>query len=417
MTKIEKLYADKEAAYRAMRDIREKMDADGNFADAAAETTYRNADAAFTKADQLLRDELRFEQIEKDSVGAEMARQERTSANTSTTAQKDAVQAYADVFMRYLQRGVSGLNSDEVRILEHRGTDPQITTTDSKGGFLVPQSFSEELTSRMLYYGGMLQACRIYSDTLGGTLEWPTGDDTSNTGSTQTTEGSAVAVQDMSFGQVLFGHYTMTSNIVKVSRQLVQDERVGLLTGVLTDQLGERLGRRINTALTNGTGTNAPYGLTTCVTNRGKEAASRTEFTKAELIDMQHSVDRAYRGAPNVGWMMNDTILAAARKLDVANTDTVQIFYPGLAVGEPDRLLGQQIWINNDLAGTQAQSAKIIYYGDFSKYVIRQIKGIAIERNDTKYWDELNVAFMGWTRLDGNLIDAQAIKFLQNKTT
>jgi HK97 family phage major capsid protein len=115
--------------------------------------------------------------------------------------------------------------------------------------------------------------------------------------------------------------------------------------------------------------------------------------------------------------MMNDTILAAARKLDVGNTDTVQIFYPGLAVGEPDRLLGQQIWVNNDLTGTQAQSAKIIYYGDFSKYIIRQIKTISIERNDSLYWNELNVGFMGWLRLDGNLVDGQAIKFLQNKTT
>jgi HK97 family phage major capsid protein len=221
----------------------------------------------------------------------------------------------------------------------------------------------------------------------------------------------------MSFGQFLFGQYTMTSCIVKFSRQLVQDELVGLLAGVLTDQLGERLGRRVNTALTTGTGTNAPYGLTTSVTNRGKEAASQTAFTKAELIDLQHSVDRAYRGAPNVGFMMNDTILAAARKLDVGNTDTVQIFYPGLAVGEPDRLLGQQIWVNNDLTGTQAQSAKIIYYGDFSKYIIRQIKTISIERNDSLYWNELNVGFMGWLRLDGNLVDGQAIKFLQNKTT
>lgn len=409
---LQALYAKKEAAYRAMKDIRESLEANGKFTDATQETKWNQADADFREADTAIRNLQKFAEMEREAIAQEMERQER--AGKPVVAEKAL--EYGEVFNKFLSRGVNNLTSEERKVLEYRGTDPQITSTDSKGGFLVPRSFSEELSLRMKYYGPMLEAGRIYEDTIGGNLDWPTGDDTANTGATQT-EGSSIAVQDMAFGRVVFGNYTLTSGIVKISEQLLQDERVGLLSEVLLSALSERIGRRANNLLTLGTGSNQPAGVVPYAVNQGKETASQTAFTKAEIIDLQHSVDRAYRANPSAAFMMNDTILAAARKLDVANTDTVQIFYPGLAMGEPDQLLSQRIWINNDMASTQAQSAKIMLYGDFSKYVIRMIRGITLRRDDSRYFEELNIGFVGFMRLDGNLVDAQAIKFLQNKTS
>jgi HK97 family phage major capsid protein len=409
---LQTLYAKKEAAYRAMKDIRDSLERDGKFTDATQEAKWNQADADFRDADNAIRNLNKFAEMEREVVARELDAQERSGK----TVVADKALEYGEVFNRFLTRGLNNLTAEERKTLEYRGTDPQITATDSKGGFLVPRSFSEELTLRMKYFGPMLEAARIYEDVIGGNLDWPTGDDTSNTGTTQT-EGSAIAVQDMAFGRVVFGNHTLTSGIIKISEQLLQDERVSLLTEVLLSALSERIGRRANNLLTLGTGSSQPAGVVPYAVNQGKETASQTAFTKLELIDLQHSVDRAYRANPSSAFMMNDTILAAARKLDVGNTDTVQIFYPGLATGEPDRLLGQRVWINNDMAGTQAQSAKIMLYGDFSKYVIRMIRGITLRRDDSRYFDELNVGFVGFMRLDGNLVDAQAIKFLQNKTS
>ena len=109
--------------------------------------------------------------------------------------------------------------------------------------------------------------------------------------------------------------------------------------------------------------------------------------------------------------------LGYLKTLDVGNTDTVQIFYPGLAVGQVDRLLGYPIFINNDLTALTSSlpvaATKHIYFGDFSKYVIRKIRDISISRNDFLYWAEGEVGFMGWLRLDGNLINQNAIKALK----
>ena len=149
----------------------------------------------------------------------------------------------------------------------------------------------------------------------------------------------------------------------------------------------------------------------------GITSASATAITKSELVNHLHSVDKAYRNTgPSVGWMMNDTILGYLRTLDMS-TDTTHIFVPGNVItGVPDTLLGHRIFVNNDLTGTTnslpVASTKHIYFGDFSNYVIRMIRDVTISRNDQLYWADLEVGFMGFMRLDGNLLDQSAIKAL-----
>lgn len=396
--------------WATMLDLRGKK-VDGKFADATQEESYRKASDDFDSLSTQIVEAERFEAQERKALLDDEQRQAQPG-----TIQNEGQNSYEDVFWRYMRRSIgSTLSPEEMRLLETRGTNTQITTTNSLGGFLVPQSFSSQLENNMKWYGGMLEACRSYQDDMGGTLRWPTGDDTGTSGAfiaqnTQTT------VSDLTFGEVTFGDYTMDSKIIQVSNELIQDERVSLLQTVLLDNLSSRLGRGMNTKLTNGTGTSEPYGLTVAVTN-GTTVAGAAAITKKELINFTHSIDKAYRYGPNVGWMMSDTALAYLRGLDVGNTDTVQIFTPSLVAGEPDRLLGYPIFINNDLpamtAGVPITATKHIYFGDFSKYVIRRIKEPVISRNDQLYWEYRKVGFMGWLRFDANLIHPTAIKYLK----
>lgn len=404
----------REKVFREMKDIREKIGDDGKFADATQETKWQSADAEFRRLTDAIKVAEEFEQREKEMATAEFLAEEQREKGKEKSENRDSPN-YDKVWERYMRHGAGALSEQEKRVLQTRGTDTQITTTDSLGGFLVPTSFSGELEMKMKWYGGILQACDVFTTSIGGTLEWPTGDDTSATGGIQTTEAGEITVADMTFGQVLFNAWTFHSNVVQVSYQLIQDESVSL-SSALGGLLAERIGRNINAKLTTGTGTNQPYGLITTITS-GKEVASQTAFTKNELIDLYHSVDAAYRMSPSVGFMMHDLILAAARKLDVGNTDTVQIFTPSLIQGEPDRLLGKPIYINNDMASVQAQSAKIIAFGDFSKYKIRRVSGIQVRRSDERYFENLKAGFLAWTRIDANLVAAGSIKYLQNKTT
>ena len=145
----------------------------------------------------------------------------------------------------------------------------------------------------------------------------------------------------------------------------------------------------------------------------GKEAASKTAVTDTEIIDLEHSVDPAYR--PNSIWMFHDTILAAVRKLkDV--TSGQYLWQPGMQAGVPDRLLGYRYVVNQSMTGTQAQAAKIVLFGDFSKYKIRDVAGVRLVRLDELFAQTDQVGFVAFLRSDGNLLDAGTapIKHLTN---
>lgn len=355
---------------------------------------------------------LRQKGSKKRLLGAQAENEKATKAD----APQGKDMSYDGVWKRWITRGENArLPEAEMRILETRearGTSTQIVTTNSLGGYLVPQSFSNMLEMAGIWRGGMMEAGEIYPDEIGGTLKWPTGDDTGNTGEI-VGQGVARNVVDMTFGNVLFIDYTIDSGIVKVGRELVNDNRVNFLQKALANSLAERIRKKVNSVLTNGTGTNEPYGLTVAVTATGITTASATAITAAELLRLQYSVDQYYSEGAKVGWMMHRSTLGYLRTLDFG-TSTTHILADLRAGAQQEMLLGYPVFINNDLPamtnGLPVTATKHVYFGDFSKYVIRKIDDVSIERNDSRYWDSFTVGFMGWTRLDGNLITPNAIK-------
>lgn len=350
------------------------------------------------------------ENLEKKYL-LEQSGEERGEKKTTET--RDL--SYEGVFKRFLTLPQNGrLPDNEMRILETRGTNTQIVTTNNLGGYIVPQSFSGRLEMAGIWRGGMMEACEIYPDDIGGTLKWPTGDDTGTNGEI-VGQGVARNVQDMTFGNVLFVDYTIDSGIVKVGRELINDQRVGFLEKALSMAIAERIRKKTNSVLTNGTGTSEPYGLTVAVTATGITTAGATAITKSELSRLMYSVDQYYSDGPKVGWMMHRTTLGYLRTLDFS-TDTTHILSDLRMAGQQETLMGHPVFINNDLpamhqtTGLPVTGSKHIYFGDFSKYVIRRIDEVVIERNDSVYWDKFTAGFMAWTRLDGNLITPNAIK-------
>ncbi len=62
-------------------------------------------------------------------------------------------------------------------------------------------------------------------------------------------------------------------------------------------------------------------------------------------------------------------------------------------------------------------SARSLLFGDFKKYLIRDVMAVTLFRfADSKYLEKGQVAFLAWSRHDGNLIDASndAIKAFQH---
>jgi HK97 family phage major capsid protein len=128
-----------------------------------------------------------------------------------------------------------------------------------------------------------------------------------------------------------------------------------------------------------------------------------------DLVNLEHSVDPAYRYGAK--FMLNDATLKSIKQLK----DTLgrPLFVPGLASLAPDTILGYPYQINQDVPSLGSNS-KFLLFGKMDKYIIRSVKELSILRLDERYAEFGQVAFLGFGRYDGNLIDAgtNPVKYL-----
>ena len=285
---------------------------------------------------------------------------------------------------------------------EHRA---QSVGTVGGGGYLVPTTLSDALEKQLLYYANVREVAQVIRTSTGNPYDIPTMNDTTNKGEI-IAENTAFNAQDLAFSKVTLNSYKYSSKLVLCSIELLQDSIVDI-PSLLGEHLGERLGRIQADHFSTGTGSSQPQGLVTGAT-AGVTAASATAIAVNDLLGLVHSVDRAYR--QDAKFMMHDNVLLAIRKLQ----DTLgrPIFSESYIVGEPDRLFGYPVIINNSMASSIATTAKTILFGDFSKYIIRDALDVQIVRLDERYAEYGQVAFTAFLRTDAKVLMSTAIRLL-----
>lgn len=327
--------------------------------------------------------------------------------NAPKAADKGKERDYRSAYTDFLRRGWGNLDNETRSILiEKRGTSNQLVGTDSLGGYLVPDEWQPEIERAMLDYSGILQACRVLRTATGGTLYWPTEDDTT-TKAVKVGEAASFTVQDLTFGQKQLDAYKY-GTLVKVSYELLQDNAYNIEQEV-RNAFAPRFGRILNQECTTGDGSGDPNGIVTAST-LGKTAASATAFTYLEILDLKHSIDPAYRNSPQFGFMFNDAVLLAIKKL--VDSQNRPLWMPSYVAGQPDTIDGTRYYINQDMDSSINASSKLILVGDFSKYIVRMVQDMIIARRDELYSENGLVGFQGWMRFDGECINTAAIKHL-----
>lgn len=311
--------------------------------------------------------------------------------------------SYREMYVDYLRGGVASLSDEDRR--EFRA---QSAGTNSEGGFIVDSQFFAELNKSMKAFGPMLDpgVTRQITTGTGANLAWPTMDDTSNKGALLA-ENTQDSDSNLVFAQKQLDAYKYTSGIFRVSEELLQDSELDI-ESIVRDAMAERIGRIANEHLTTGTGTGQPNGILTATTS-GVTATSATAIDADELLDLFHSVDPAYR-AMGSAWMWNDATLKVLRKLKDGDGNYLWQA-PDLRTGEPGTFLGSPYVINQDMPDI-ATTATPVLFGNMDRYVVRRVKEFAIKRLVERYADFYQVGFVGFTRFDGELIDAGATRKL-----
>jgi len=269
---------------------------------------------------------------------------------------------------------------------------------DPAGGFLVPQGFVRALEVALLAYGGVRQVATLMRTSTGEDLPWPITNDTANEGIEAAETATMVAGTDPTFGSIVLRAYEYTSRFLPVSHVLVRDSAIDI-AALLGGLIGERLGRIQNRRCTTGTGAAQPRGIVTAAT-LGVTTAAATAISADELIQLEFAVDASYR--TGAGWMMHDAIQLQISLLKDGNG--AYLWQPSLVGGTPNRLRNYPITPNSHMSALMTATQDVVLFGQLSKYVIREVGTIRVQRLVERFAPDL--AFLGMMSFDGGLLDA-----------
>lgn len=381
----------------------------------------REFDAMMTDYDKIEGQVERLEKLEK-VTRALTAPDPRRPGGGGEAAGEDNGQpvTYREAFAEYLRcAGHQGEMRPEAREVLKSGYSKveqraQTGNVSAAGGFTVPTELQAILIKSMVAWGPMYDddICTTISTASGNPLPMPTVNDTASTLSV-TAEGVTLpdtGAKDVVFAQRQLDAFSYNTEWIRVSYELANDS-IFNMEQLLGDLLGERLGRRANQELTVGDGTGDPNGIVTA-SSLGVTAASATAITWDEVMGLEHSVDPAYRQSPKCRYMFHDNILLALRRLKDGQGN--YLWQMGdVKGGYPATFNGRQYSINQAMAATQVTTARVVLFGDFGKYFVRKVGAPIIGAiQDKDFWPGFGIA--GYIRLDGELADTAAVKYLRN---
>ena len=412
MSKLAQLRSQRDAAAKKAHDLNAKYPADQRMPAAEA-----------AQLDGFL--------AEVETIDAEIAREQRvaTLAGEAPAAQHDAAlqAAYragtgqpdeSAALRAVLSGGLSALSAEQRTAMNARVNHDiraaMSTTTGAEGGYTVATEFNRTLIEAMKAAFAVRSVASGFQTSTGAQMLFPTADSTSEEGEIIGQNASSNA-GETGFGQASLDVYKYSSKSIALPFELIQDSMFNI-EAYIQNLLNLRLGRIQNRHHTVGTGASQPRGIVTASAAGKVGATGQTvTVTYEDLVDLEHSVDPYYRSAGK--WMMHDDTLRILRK--IKDTNGRPIFVPGYEQGNPggapDRLLGREIVINQHMP-VMAANAKSILFGDFSKYLIRDVMDLTVFRmTDSKYTEKGQVGFLAFQRSGANMVDiGGAIKYYQN---
>jgi len=286
------------------------------------------------------------------------------------------------------------------------------STTTTEGGHGINLSMFEGFDEVLLAHGGVRAAAKRINTSDGGARHFATIDDTAVSANI-VGENTDATNDSITFGSVSVPVYTYVTEVFPVSVELIQDSEMDIMSFVV-DALGTRLARATNAHFTTGDGTAKPNGLVARSTE-GTVADGTATFDYENIVTLMHSVDPSYRNSASCGWMFNDTVLRDMKLL--VDSDARPLWnssLAGIAGGYPDQLLGKPFHVNNDMVVNNGANDDFIIFGDFSRYIVRDVGTVQVQVLHELLATKRAVAILAYMRTGGNLLNTGAVKHMSS---
>jgi len=357
------------------------------------DTTYTNME---TELNGLTNEIRRMER--RDAIEAELKKPVSAPITEKPMAAKDgpekkgrASDAYREDFSRHLH-GKRTIHN----VLEEG--------ENANGGYLCPTEFERQIIDGLKELNVMRTLCKVI--TTGNERKIPVA--SSHSAANWTAENAPITESNPTFNQKTIDAYKLT-DLVKVSIELLDDSEFDI-ERYIAGEFAYAFGTAEEEAFCVGTGSGQPTGLFTA--NGGEVAftTTGTGITSDDIISLIYSLKAPYRKSAK--FLMNDETVAALRKLKDGNG--VYLWQPSLQIGQPDKLLGYELYTSPYAPKVEAGTLPIAF-GDFKNYWIADRTGRTVQRLNELYSTNGQVGFVGTERVDGKIILPEGIKLLKMK--
>ena len=282
--------------------------------------------------------------------------------------------------------------------------------TDTTGGFITPDIFVAEFVQKK-YLASHLRASQSRVITLKSDHNRYPKMTTAGTAAVLVTEGNAVSDGTPTVGETDFTPF-MYRTLQKASMETIADAEFTLLTDIVLPDMAQQFAAAENGAFTTGTGSGQPQGIITGATSNGVTAANAASITFDDIIKLFHAVPVQYRSVPTFGFMAKDAVIGVIRK--IKDSQQRYIWEPATQVGDPDRILGKALYVNNSMAGADpvVTATKTLLCGDFYYYWIGDRQGLDIQTAKELYLANGQIGYFGFARFDAHVMQAEAFAVL-----
>lgn len=324
----------------------------------------------------------------------------------------DQYAQYKSAFFSLVRHGdIERLSADERKALS-AGSDPD-------GGYLLPAPTVGRMVKKVHEQSTMRQLANVLSistDALEGIVD----NDEADAGWVS----EMGARNDTDTPQA--GKYRIEAHEMyaqpKVTQKLIDDAATDV-EAWLADKVADKFARVEGTAFWNGNGVGQPRGLaayTTAATGDGSRAWGTFEHIKTGADGAFHTTkadplqdllgafkDQYLQGAT---FAMRREVRTLIRKMKEATSDRY-LWEPSLQAGQPDRLLGYPVRIDQYMPSLAKDSLSLAF-GDFREaYTIVDRIGVRTLRDP--YTAKPYIRFYSTKRTGGGAVNFEAVKFLK----
>jgi len=319
---------------------------------------------------------------------------------------------YKSAFFKAIRHGnLEALSADERKALS-AGSDPD-------GGYMLPTPTVGRMVKKLYDQGVMRQLANVQTistDALEGIADNDEADAgwVSEMGTRDDTDTPQV------------GKYRIEAHEMyaqpKVTQKLIDDAATDI-EAWLADKVADKFGRVEAAGFISGNGVGQPRGIasyTTVATGDDTRAWGQFEHvvtgangdfhtTKADpLQDLLGAFKDQY--LQNAAWLTRREVRTKIRKLKEATSDRY-LWEPSLQAGQPDRLLGYPMRIDQNMP-TIATGSLSLAFGDFREaYTIVDRIGVRTLRDP--FTAKPYIRFYSTKRTGGGAVNFEAVKFLK----